>query len=275
VEKIADAKAEIFRGVETGGAAVLNRDNPHFTRLARRAKHAGVARVVSFGEAERSDCRLIKCALQPESSTVEADILGTRIDYKIGAPGRHQILNSLAVLGAASLVGVDLALAALALAEFRPAAGRGTRLKLALNGGEALVIDESYNANPTSMRAAIALLAQAPVGQRGRRIAVLGDMLELGAKGVDLHRALADVLTDSDIDLVFCAGPLMQSLWQALPSERRGGYAENAAALQGDVVAAVHAGDAVMVKGSAGSKMAPIVKALVNHSSRQAAPERV
>ena len=275
IEKIADAKAEIFRGIEPGGAAVLNRDNAHFARLERRANRAGVARVVSFGEAEGSDCRLIKCALQPESSTVEADILGTRVDYKIGAPGRHQVLNSLAVLGAASLAGADLALAALSLADFRPAAGRGTRLKLALNGGEALVIDESYNANPTSMRAAIALLAQAPVGQRGRRIAVLGDMLELGAKATDLHRALADVLTDSDIDLVFCAGPLMEALWQALPSERRGGYAENAAALQGDVVAAVHAGDAVMVKGSAGSKMAPIVKALVNHSSRHAAPERV
>ncbi len=275
IEAIADAKAEIFRGVEPGGAAVLNRDNAHFARLARRAKRAGLARVVSFGEAEGADCRLIKYALQPESSTVEADILGTRIDYKIGAPGRHHVLNSLAVLGAASLAGADLALAALSLTDFRPAAGRGTRLKLALTGGEALIIDESYNANPTSMRAAIALLAQAPVGQRGRRIAVLGDMLELGAKGADLHRALADVITDSDIDLVFCAGPLMQALWQALPSERRGAYAEDAMALQADVVSTVQAGDAVMVKGSAGSKMAPIVKALINHSSHQTALERV
>ncbi len=182
VEAIADAKAEIFTGVEPGGAAVLNRDNPHFARLARRAKRAGVQRVVSFGEDEHADARLIKCALQPESSTIEADILGARVAYKLGAPGRHQVLNSLAVLATASIVGADLALASLALADLRPAAGRGTRLKLPLHGGEALVIDESYNANPTSMRAALAVLAQAPLGRHGRRIAVLGDMLELGPK---------------------------------------------------------------------------------------------
>src|SRR5207248_387794 len=131
-----------------GGVAVLNRDNPHFARLARRAKRARIERVVSFGEHEESDARLIKCAAQPESSTVEADILGTRVAYKLGAPGRHLVLNSLAVLAAVSVAGADLALASLALAELRPAAGRGTRLKLPLHGGEALVIDESYNANP-------------------------------------------------------------------------------------------------------------------------------
>ena len=120
------------------------------------------------------------------------------------------------------------------------------------------------------MRAAIALLAQAPIGQRGRRIAVLGDMLELGAKATDLHRALADVLTDSDIDLVFCAGPLMEALWQALPSERRGGYAKDSATLESSVVAAVRDGDAIMVKGSAGSKMAPIVKTLATRYGREA-----
>jgi UDP-N-acetylmuramoyl-tripeptide--D-alanyl-D-alanine ligase len=274
VEGIADAKAEIFAGVAPGGAAVLNRDNPHFERLRRRAKRAGVERIVSFGESDTADARLIKCATQPESSTVEADILGSRVAYKLGAPGRHLVLNSLAVLAAASIVGADLALAALALADLRPAVGRGTRLKLALHGGEALVIDESYNANPTSMRAALALLAQAPLSGYGRRVAVLGDMLELGSRAQDLHRDLANVINDVGIDLVFCAGPLMHALWQALPSERRGGYAESAAALEPDVVAAIHAGDAVMVKGSAGSKMAPIVKALVRHSSRQASPER-
>jgi UDP-N-acetylmuramoyl-tripeptide--D-alanyl-D-alanine ligase len=275
VEAIADAKAEIFAGVAPGGAAVLNRDNPHFERLRRRAKRARVARVVSFGEHEAADARLIRCAMQPESTTVEADILGSRVAYKLGTPGRHLVLNSLAVLAAASIVGADLALAALALADLRPAAGRGTRLTITLHGGEALVIDESYNANPVSMRAALALLAQAPLSRSGRRIAVLGDMLELGPKASDLHRDLADVINDIGIDLVFCAGPLMHALWQALPPERRGGYAESAAALEPDVVAAIHAGDAVVVKGSAGSKMAPIVKALARHSSRQAVPERM
>ena len=125
--------------------------------------------------------RLLKCSLQADRSTVQARILGTDVTYKLGAPGRHVVLNSLAVLAAAALVGADLALAALALAELQPAAGRGARVTLELPGGAALLIDESYNANPASMRAALALLGQSEVGPRGRRMAVLGDMLELGA----------------------------------------------------------------------------------------------
>jgi UDP-N-acetylmuramoyl-tripeptide--D-alanyl-D-alanine ligase len=271
LEAIADAKAEIFLGIEPGGAAVLNRDNGQFARLERAAQAAGVATVVSFGEHARADARLIKCALQPESSTVQARILGSDVTYKLGAPGRHLVLNSLAVLAAAKLAGADLALAALALAELKPAAGRGTRIALDMPGGAALVIDESYNANPASMRAAIALLGQAEIGPRGRRIAVLGDMLELGPKGAALHRGLSEALDAHAIDLVFCCGPLMRSLWEALPPARRGGYAETSAALEPQVLAAVQPGDAVMVKGSLGSRMAPIVKALETRY-RRAAP---
>ena len=263
VDAIADAKAEIFLGVVPGGAAVINRDIAQFARLKRSAAKAGVARIVAFGEHKGADARLIRYALQPEASTVEADILGHRVAYKIGAPGKHLVLNSLAVLAAAQLAGADLALVALALAEQAPAAGRGTRIALAVPGGNALLIDESYNANPVSMRAALALLAQAPIGARGRRIAVLGDMLELGAMGAALHRELAEAVREHGIDLVFCAGPLMEALWQALPAARRGGYAKDSAALEGDVLAAVRGGDAIMVKGSFGSRMAPIVKALV------------
>jgi UDP-N-acetylmuramoyl-tripeptide--D-alanyl-D-alanine ligase len=272
VEAIADAKAEIFLGVQSGGAAVINRDNPHFARLSAHAAAAGVARVVSFGEHAKADAKLLKCSLQPESSTVEADILGARIAYKLGAPGRHLVINSLAVLAAASLVGADLALVALALAQLAPAQGRGTRMMLELPGGTALLIDESYNANPTSMRAALALLGQAPVGARGRRIAVLGDMLELGPAAEKFHRGLAQAVKADAIDLVFCAGPLMAALWKALPSERRGGYAENSAALESDVVAAVRGGDAIMVKGSLGSRMGPIVKALARRYAARAVP---
>jgi UDP-N-acetylmuramoyl-tripeptide--D-alanyl-D-alanine ligase len=271
IAAIADAKAEIFQGVEPGGAAVINRDNTHFGQLRRAAEAAGIARIVSFGEHAKADARLIKCALQPDASTVQAKILGTPVTYKLGAPGRHLVLNSLAVLAAASLAGVDLALAALKLAELSPVSGRGVRLTLDLPEGPALLIDESYNANPASMRAALALLGQAPIGQRGRRIAVLGEMLELGAQGVDLHRGLLDAVIDNSVDLVFCAGPLYQALWQALPSERRGGYAVSSAALEPDVLDAVRAGDAVMVKGSLGSKMAPIVKALMLRYPRQSA----
>ncbi|MBM3528885.1 MAG: UDP-N-acetylmuramoylalanyl-D-glutamyl-2,6-diaminopimelate--D-alanyl-D-alanine ligase [Alphaproteobacteria bacterium] len=269
VEAIADAKAEIFEGIEKGGAAVINRDNPQFARLRDRAKAAGVSRIVSFGEHADADARLVKFALQPDSSTVQASILGTEVTYKLGAPGRHIVNNSLAVLAAASLAGADLALAALALAKLEPPAGRGARVALDTPGGKALLIDESYNANPASMRAALALLGQAPVGARGRRIAVLGEMLELGEQGSALHAGLRDPIVDNAVDLVFCAGRLYEGLWRALPSERRGGYADTSAALESEVVGAVRAGDAIMVKGSLGSKMGPIVKALMRRYSPQ------
>ena len=273
LDKIADAKAEIFTGLEPGGAAVLNRDNAQYARLARAAKDAGVKRVVCFGEHAEADARLIKMSLHPDCSTIQARILGADVTYKLGAPGRHLVLNSLAVLAAVSLSGADLALAAVALARLRPAAGRGARTMLEVSGGAALLIDESYNANPASMRAAIALLGQADTGARGRRIAVLGDMLELGPQGAALHRDLAAPLADAGIDLAFCCGPLMRSLWEALPSARRGGYAETSAGLEPGVIAAIGAGDAVMVKGSLGSKMGQIVKALERQFPRHAALE--
>lgn len=271
LDDIADAKAEIFEGIEPGGAALLNRDSGHFDRLARKAAVAKIAKIVSFGEHEAADARLIQCALQPASSTVHANILGTDLKYKIGAPGRHLVLNSLAVLAAATLAGADLAMSALALSELAPASGRGTRIALALPGGPALLIDESYNANPVSMRAALALLGQAEIGARGRRIAVLGDMLELGDQADALHRELADPVVANAVDLVFCSGPAMHALWDALPSSRRGGYAETSKGLESKVIDAVRSGDAIMVKGSNGSKMAPIVKALQRAYAR--APE--
>jgi len=267
VEAIADAKAEIFSGIAPGGAAVINVDNPHYERLRRAAEAASVGRIVSFGEHAQADARLDKVALHPDCSTVAANILGADVTYKIGAPGRHVVLNSLAVLAAVSLLGADLALAALALADLQPPPGRGVRQTLAVPGGTATLIDESYNANPASMRAALALLGQVPMGARGRRIAVLGDMLELGPQGSELHRALVEPVLANGIDLVFCSGPQMRALWEALPSERRGGYAESAAALEPAVLGAIHAGDAVMVKGSLGSKMGPIVTALARKFS--------
>jgi UDP-N-acetylmuramoyl-tripeptide--D-alanyl-D-alanine ligase len=259
---IADAKAEIFLGVPPGGAAVINRDIAQFAQLQERALRAGIKRVVSFGEHPQADARLIKCALHARCSTVEAEILGTRFSYKIGAPGRHFVINTLGVLAAAELAGADLALAALALAELHAAPGRGAPIAIELPGGSALLLDESYNANPASVDAALAVLGRSLIGPQGRRIAVLGDMLELGPNGVDLHRGLADAVVASGIDLVFCCGPLMRALWDALPADRRGGYAEDSVALEAQVLPAIRAGDAVMVKGSLGSRMAPIVKAL-------------
>jgi UDP-N-acetylmuramoyl-tripeptide--D-alanyl-D-alanine ligase len=259
---IADAKAEIFLGVPPDGAAVINCDIAQFAQLQERALQAGIKRVISFGEHAQADARLIKCALHARCSTVEAEILGTRFSYKIGAPGRHLVINSLAVLAAAELVGADLALAALALSELHAAPGRGAPITIEPAGGSALILDESYNANPASVEAALAVLGRSVVGPHGRRIAVLGDMLELGPNGLDLHRGLADAVVANDIDLVFCCGPLMHALWQALPASRRGGYAEDSAGLEAQLLPAIRAGDVIMVKGSLGSRMGPIVKAL-------------
>jgi UDP-N-acetylmuramoyl-tripeptide--D-alanyl-D-alanine ligase len=262
VEAIADAKAEILLGLEPGGAVVLNRDNPQFSRLQRRAKKFGISRVVSFGADNKSDARLIDVSLHPACSAVHADILGHDLTYKLGMPGRHMAMNSLAVLAAASLAGADLALAGLALSQAQPAAGRGVRHVLEVGSGEATLIDESYNANPASMAAALNVLGRAAVGPHGRRIAVLGDMLELGPTAAQLHRGLIDAVKANHIDLVYCCGPLMRNLWDALSSGKRGGYAESAAALESQVVAAIRAGDAIMVKGSLGTRMKPIVNAL-------------
>ncbi len=262
VEAIADAKAEIFLGLEPGGAAVLNIDNPQFARLKASADKAGVARVVSFGADAHADARLIDMSLHPACSAVHADILGQAITYKIAVPGRHMVMNSLAVLAAATLAGADLAVSALALSRLQPAAGRGVRHDLGLADGSAILIDESYNANPASMAAAISVLGQAGVGPRGRRIAVLGDMLELGAQSPELHRGLGEAITVHGVDSVFCCGPLMRNLWEALPSAKKGGYAETSVALAPLVADAIGPGDAIMVKGSLGSRMKLIVTAL-------------
>jgi UDP-N-acetylmuramoyl-tripeptide--D-alanyl-D-alanine ligase len=262
IEGIADAKAEIFAGLEPGGAAVLNRDNPQFARLQKAAKKRGISRIVSFGADTKSDARLIDVSLHPACSAVHADILGHDLTYKLGMPGRHMAMNSLSVLAAASLAGADLALAGLALSQAQPAAGRGFRQSLEVGHGEATLIDESYNANPASMAAALNVLGAASVGPQGRRIAVLGDMLELGPAAAQLHRGLIEAVRANHVDLVYCCGPLMRNLWDALSSGKRGGYAESAAALESQVVAAIRAGDAIMVKGSLGSKMKPIVNAL-------------
>ena len=262
IEAIADAKAEIFTGVEPGGAVVLNRDNAQFERLQTAAERHGISRIVTFGTDARADARLLDLSLHAASSAVHANILGHEVTYKLGAPGRHMVMNSLAVLAAASLAGADLALAALSMSQVEPASGRGVRRMLELAGGEATLIDESYNANPASMVAALDVLGQAAVAQHGRRIAVLGDMLELGPTAAGLHQGLGEAIKANRIDLVYCCGPLMRNLWDTLSAGKRGGYADDSAGLEGQVVSAVRAGDVLMIKGSLGSKMKIIVNAL-------------
>ena len=270
VEDIADAKAEIFRGLEARGTAVINRDSPYFQRLKDHALRSG-ATIVGFGEAPEADARLLDVALGPDGSNVSAEILGETIAYRLGAPGRHLVQNSLAVLAAAKLAGADLASAAGALAGLEAQAGRGRRNVIATKPPIAIV-DESYNANPASMRAALATLGLIQRGEYRRRVAVLGDMLELGPEGPGLHRELAEFIDGAGVDVVFACGELMGSLYEALPTSRRGAYAKTSEELGPKLLEAVGPGDAIMVKGSLGSRMGPLVEALKRRFGTEAAP---
>ncbi|MCC2110553.1 MAG: UDP-N-acetylmuramoylalanyl-D-glutamate--2,6-diaminopimelate ligase, partial [Hyphomicrobiales bacterium] len=261
VSEIAEAKAEIFAGLEPDGIAILNRDNDQTDLLSDRAWAAG-ARIVFFGRDERADARLQKSVIGETCCCITASIAGQEVAYKIGAPGEHMVDNSLAVLATVAEVGTDLAIAALALAEFRAPKGRGERHMLKAGDGRIMLIDESYNANPASMRAAIAVLRDSAVEKPGRRIAVLGDMLELGERSDDLHRGLAAPLEDAAIDRVFLVGEHMKTLWEALPPALRGAYGKDSKELQPIVLREVHSGDTVMIKGSLGSRMGLLVEAL-------------
>jgi UDP-N-acetylmuramoyl-tripeptide--D-alanyl-D-alanine ligase len=263
VEAIARAKGEIFVGLEPGGVAIINRDNPHFAALAGMARDAGAGRVIGFGEHAEADVRLAKVVLKELCSCVSASVVGMPVSYKLGVPGRHLVQNSLAVMAAVSAFECDLAKAGMALAQISTPKGRGTRHRLILDdSASAMLIDESYNANPASMRAAITLLGQAIPGRGGRRIAVLGDMRELGKDAEPLHAELAECLAGSKVDIVFLAGPLMSTLRDALPPHCLGGYAKTADELESRLVETIAPGDVIMVKGSNASRMGPLVDVL-------------
>ncbi len=270
LEAIAEAKAEIFKGLEPGGVTIINRDLPQSALLERRAREAGAARVIGFGEYWSAEARLVKIEMLADRSRVTANILGEVFSYDIGAPGRHLAMNSLAVLAAVKCANANVDIAATSLAAFETPDGRGVRTRFELNGGAALLIDESYNANPASMRAAIAVLGQMPRADFSRRIAVLGDMLELGHGSPELHAKLAEAIDEADIDVVFACGPQMRALFDALPPVKRGAYAQSASELTSAILGEVKAGDAAMVKGSLGSRTGLIVSALSEHLNAQA-----
>jgi UDP-N-acetylmuramoyl-tripeptide--D-alanyl-D-alanine ligase len=243
---------------EVHAFAIINADSPYAARLAGEARKAD-AQIMTFGDDARASARLLMHSVLSDRTAITASILGKDIAYSLGAPGRHLVQNSLAVLLAARVADVDVKAAAEALGQFRPPVGRGQRHVLHVRGARATLLDESYNANPASMRAAIEVLAQA---RSGRRIAVLGDMLELGHQAEDMHRDLAGPLENARVDLVFAAGPHMRALFEALPGPRRGAWAATAAEIEEAVIGEIRPGDVVMVKGSLGSKMGPIVAAL-------------
>lgn len=290
MEAIAEEKAAILRGLDAAGVAVLPADSPWFPLLRERA---GTHRMLSFGVAPGVAARLIQLEQEAGSSTLLADIAGREIRLRLNAPGRHMAMNAVAALGAVVALGLDPVIAAHALEAFAPLPGRGAHRRLMLRGrttsggaapqgemsqgemsrgersglemsgattvfGPALLLDESYNANGASIRAALDVLRRQPAA---RRVAILGDMLELGHAGPTEHAALAaDVVRSCDI--VFACGPLMRHLFDALPGSIRGRHAEDAAALAPIVADQVAAGDAILIKGSLGSRMKTIVAAL-------------
>ncbi|HWA89726.1 MAG TPA: UDP-N-acetylmuramoyl-tripeptide--D-alanyl-D-alanine ligase [Rhizomicrobium sp.] len=247
-EAIADAKSEIFEGLEPGGAALVPSDSPYAGRLIARARQSHASRVLTFGET--GDARM----LSYDDGRVRADICGKPVDFQIGAPGRHIASNALGALLTVSALDGDVLNAAASLKDFAALKGRGARF--AAHGID--VIDESYNANPASMAAALALLGAA----KGRRIAVLGDMLEMGDDAASHHAGLVKPIEDARADLVFLCGANMKALWDKLPASRRGAWAENSTTLVPALRQALEPGDVVLVKGSNGSKLSVVIDAL-------------
>lgn len=261
---IARAKAEIFEGLTDGGTAIIPRDSPHFELLRDAAFDQG-AKIISFGFHEHADARAVETLDRPAGSHVTAQIGGAMLCYRISQPGRHIVANSLAVLAAVEAVGGDLASAGLALAELQGLAGRGARHEIPHAGGTILLIDESYNANPASMKAAIAALASAP---RDRRIAVLGGMKELGVKSEGYHAEIAPLLAEAKIDDAIFVGPefekLVEKLGTGLEGPARFAHCEDADEAIRLLAGRIEGGEAVLVKGSNSVGLSRLVSALAD-----------
>jgi UDP-N-acetylmuramoyl-tripeptide--D-alanyl-D-alanine ligase len=261
IEAIAEAKAEIFLGLVPGGTAVLPRDNPHFPLLRERALAVG-AQIVTFGYHEEADFRALQVDLGPKGSSVIAGHGSQRFLYRVGAPGEHYVKNSLAVLATLGAAGADAMRCLPGLVRVSAPEGRGARTLLDPPEGQILLIDESYNANPASVRAALAAMASTPRETFPRRVAVLGDMLELGEASPEAHRGLKEAVDAAGVDLVLACGPMMRLLLDDLPPERRA-WAPTSAELEAVLLGIVQAGDVVMIKGSLGTRMAPLVAAML------------
>ena len=258
---IADAKGEIFQGLEPDGVAIIPYDSPHRERLAAAAAPYA-ARTVTFGLDDGADVRAIEAVKAANGGTFVTARVGEReLSYTVSQAGKHWVSNSLAVLAAVDAVGGDLALAGLALADLGGLAGRGARFAVELNGGRALVIDEAYNANPASMRVTLAVLGEE---MATRKIAVLGEMRELGDRSDEYHAALAAPVRDAGVQLVILVGEKMQPLAEALEGQVEIVHVPDAAAARDRLMATLEAGDAVLIKGSNGVGLSAVVAALAS-----------
>ncbi len=263
IEGIVDAKAEIFEGVAEGGVAILNRDSDHFDTLKEKAESKKL-QVYSFGEHVEADARMLNCLEAANGTRTKAIIDGEEVQYNLQIAGRHIACNALAVLLAVKLMEGDIHKAASAIARQEPIIGRGKRELIEIYEKEnpITLIDESYNASPLAMSAAFKVLALIDPGRGGRRIAVLGDMLELGADSGKMHADLALPLKAANVDLVYTCGKHMKKLYEQLPANQRGEHKETSKELAQIVPEVLIPGDVVMVKGSLGSKMGLVVEAM-------------
>ncbi|MGQ0559429.1 MAG: UDP-N-acetylmuramoyl-tripeptide--D-alanyl-D-alanine ligase [Sphingosinicella sp.] len=261
-EEIADAKAEIFEGLEPGGTAILPFDSPHRDRLIAAARpHA--ARILTFGFGEGADVRAQYSAREASGGTmVSARLPGAQVNFTVAQPGEHMAANALALLAAVDALGADLAIAGLALAELGGLEGRGQRRRVRLASGEALLIDESYNANPASMAATLQVLGEEKVA--GRRIAVLGAMRELGPDSPRFHAELAAPVAAAQVDYAILVGAEMRVLADALGNRLALAHVPDTAAAIEMARRLLEPGDAMLVKGSNSIGLAALVKALAN-----------
>lgn len=262
IEAIAEEKSDLFLGLAPGGVAIVHRDMPSFGRVAARAA-AAEARILTFGRDPSADGRIVSAQVGADGTDVEAVIEGERVAFRLAARGQHHATNAMAVLLAARAAGAALEPAIASLARVRPGAGRGASVVVELpEGGTALLLDESYNASPPSVAAALAVLGATEPGPGGRRIAVLGDMRELGAFGPQAHQGLLGPIEGAKVELLFACGELMEAMFEAAPEAIRGAWAEDSETLLPVVQAALSPGDVVLVKGSLSMGLGRIARAL-------------
>lgn len=264
VVEIAHAKAEIFEGVVKGGHVVINRDSSHFKLLGELAAAAGVKHIHSFGSKRGSEFLLLACETVENGSQCSVRLGEQDVEFRVGAPGQHMALNAVAALGVAKLAGADADVGAAALSRVKAEKGRGESHEVPFGKGTLTVIDESYNANPASMDAALKVLGSIEPGRNGRRIAILGDMLELGESSEKLHKALKKPITEYNVDLVFLGGGEIKPLADQLEGKKFAGHFTDAEKLAKALARQLRAGDVVMVKASNGLRFSSIVTTLVS-----------
>ncbi|MES2728546.1 MAG: UDP-N-acetylmuramoyl-tripeptide--D-alanyl-D-alanine ligase [Pseudomonadota bacterium] len=273
---VAAAKAEVFDSMKPGGTAIINRDNPFYDMLVHAAREKGIDRIYGFGRHTDAEACLLSCIVAANGTRVVARVMGQEVSFALRYAGEHVAMNALAVLLAVHAVGADVQKAAQALVSVQGLPGRGSQEKIESGDPQnpITLIDESYNASPTSMAAAFKVLALIDPGRGGRRIAILGDMLELGPDSPKMHRDLALPLRAANVDLVYTCGRLMEQLHENLPANQRGAHRATSEELAEIVPDALAPGDVVMVKGSHGSRMDLVVEALRQMPARRKASEQ-